>query len=224
MVMTVLLFGVGMFVISGFLPPPSPSLSQDVVVSLYRDNHTAIITGLTMAFVGAGFMLPIYLIGSVFMAETEEGFPYFSVMQALCALATVLLTALPNFIWMAAAYRPERSAELIVMLHDLGWIMWATPSWPFAFQLICFAICGLRDKRETPFVPRWISYLAIWVAVGVMPTPLVPFFTSGPFAWDGLFSFWIAFFSPILWANVLAVYVIKTMRNSKQNIETGRAE
>jgi hypothetical protein len=217
--MTTLLYALGMFVIADFLPPPSPALTEAEVVSFYRENHTSIITGLTMAFVGTGFMLPLCIIGSVFMAEVEEGFPFFSVMQGLCALATVLFTALPNFMWMAAAFRVDRSPELIMMMHDLGWIMWATPSWGFAFQLICVAVCGLKDKRPKPFIPRWMSYLAIWVAIGVMPTPLVPFFTTaGPFAWNGLFSFWVAFFSPIFWIAILTVLIINNIINSQQGL------
>jgi len=221
MAMTILLYGGGMFLIAGYLPPPSPMLTEPEIAAMYRDNHSSIITGLTMAFLGTGFMLPLWVMASVFMAEVEEGFPYFSIMQALCALATVLFTALPNLVWLAAAFRIDRPSELIYMLHDLGWIMWATPSWGFAFQFICFAICGLSDKRETPFVPRWLCYLGLWVALCVLVTPLVPFFTDGPFAWNGLFSFWVAFISPNLWSTLLAVYVIKRIKGTQPQVTEG---
>lgn len=217
MVMTTLLYVVGMFVIAGFLPPPPPELTQLEVAAFYRDNHTSIITGLTMALVGTGFMLPLCIIGSVFLAESEEGFPFFAVMQGLCAVVTVLFTAFPNFIWLTAAFRIDRSPELIAMLHDLGWIMWATPSWGFAFQLICVGVCGLRDKRAQSFLPRWMCYLALWVAIGMVYTALVPFFTSsGPFAWNGLFSFWIAFFSPILWIILVSIIVIRNVAHNEK--------
>jgi len=215
LMVTVLYVG-GMFIISGFLPPPSPTLTELEVVNFYRENRTSIITGLTMAFVGTGFMLPPCIIGSVFMSEVEEGFPYFAFLQGLCALATVLFTAFPNFIWMAAAFRVERAPELVAMLHDLGWIMWATPSWGFAFQLLCLAVVGLKDKRPLPFIPRWMSYLAIWIALGMTATPLVPFFTvDGPFAWNGLFSFWIAFFSPVVWIAILCMMIIFKVYNER---------
>ena len=141
---------------------------------------------------------------------------------AAAALAhTVLFTAFPNFIWLAAAFRIDRSPELIALLHDMGWIMWATPSWGFAFQLICVGVCGLRDKRPQPFIPRWMSYLALWVAIGMVYTPLVPFFTtSGPFAWDGLFSFWVAFFSPIFWIILVSLLVIRNVVGKKTPGET----
>ncbi len=217
MLMTTLLYVVGMFVIAGFLPPPSPELTQAEVVALYQGNHTRIITGLTMGLVGVGFMLPLCIIGSVFLAEAEEGFPFFAVMQGLCAVVTVLFTALPHFVWLAAAFRIDRSPELIALLHDLGWIMWATPSWGFAFQLICVGVVGLRDKRAQPFIPRWMSYLTFWVALGMSYTPLVPFYTeSGPFAWDGLFSFWVAFFSPIFWIILLSVLIIRNVALNQQ--------
>lgn len=215
-VTTSLCYGVGMFVIAGYLPPPSPIQSELEIAAMYQENHVSIITGLTLAFVGAGFMLPLYLMGSVFMVEVEEGFPYLSVLQALCALATVLLTAFPNLIWLTAAFRIDRPSELIYLLHDLGWIIWATPSWAFAFQLICFSACGLRDKRQVPFVPRWFCFLGLWVAVGVLPTPLVPFFVDGGvFSWNGLFSFWIAFFSPVFWFVLLGVMVVNNLNRAQ---------
>lgn len=220
MIMTTLLYVVGMFVIAEFLPPPSPGLGELEIAAFYRDNHASIITGLTMALVGTGFMLPLCVIGSVFLAESEEGFPFFAVMQALCAVVTVLFTAFPNFIWLAAAFRIDRSPDLIALLHDMGWIMWATPSWGFAFQLICVGVCGLRDKRPQPFIPRWMSFLALWVAIGMVYTPLVPFYTtSGPFAWDGLFSFWVAFFSPIIWIILVSLLVIRNIVFKKHPLE-----
>ncbi len=210
----------GMFVISGVLPPPSPGLDAMEVVSFYRDNRIEIITGLTMAFVGVGFMLPPCIAGSVFLAEVEEGFPVFALLQGLSALATVLFTALPSFVWMTAAFRVDRAPELVLLLHDLGWIMWSTPSWGVAFQMICVAVCGLKDKRPQPFIPRWMSYLALWVALGTTATPLVPFFTtSGPFAWNGLFSFWIAFFIPVLWLSLLFVLIVQNIRRGRPSRE-----
>ena len=218
MIMTTLLYAVGMFFISGFVPPPPPELSQADVVAMYRDNHTSIVTGLSMGVVGVGFMLPIFIVGSVFLSETEEGIPYFSIMQGLCALVTVLFSVFPNFIWLTAAFRVDRAPELILLLHDLGYIMFATPSWGFAFQLLCVAVVGLRDKRPQPIMPRWLSYLALWVALGELCTALVPFYvTSGPFAWDGLFSFWIAFFSPMLWCMLLSNVIFMNVMNQKAN-------
>jgi len=220
---TVFYFG-GMFLIAGFLPPPSPAMTTAEVALFYQQNRISIITGLSMGFFGTGFMLPLCIIGTIFMAEVEleEGFPFYSVMQGLCALATVLFNCFPNLVWLAAAFRPDRSPELVAMLNDLGWIMWATPSWGLAFQLLCVGIVGLKDKRSQPFIPRWMSYMALWVAIGTFFTPLVPFFTeSGPFAWDGLFSFWIAFFSPVLWQSILFFIVVNNIRNTIKNNASG---
>lgn len=222
MLMATIFYVGGMFAIAGFLPPPSPAWSQAEVIQFYTENRTSIITGLTMSFVGIGFMLPLCVIGSVFMSEVEleDGFPFFSVMQSLCAVVTVLFTALPVFMWLAAAFRIDRSEELIMLMHDLGWIMWATPSWGFAFQLICVAVVGLRDQRPKPFLPRWMSYLALWLAAGMAATPLVPFYTvSGPFAWDGLFTFWVAFFAPIAWIAVLCILIVNNIRAGQNNLQ-----
>ena len=57
-----------------------------------------------------------------------------------------------------------------------------------------------------------MSYLAFWVALCMSYTPLVPFYTSsGPCAWNGLFSFWVAFFSPIVWIILLSFIIVRNV-------------
>lgn len=133
------------------------------------------------------------------MAKSEKELPYFSVLQALAGALMVLLLTTPCLFWMVAAYRVERVPELVQMLNNLGWIMWATPIAPFALQVFAICMCGLQDKRERPFMLRWACYMGLWVVVGTLPAALVPFYTSGPFAWNGLFSFWVPLIAPGIW-------------------------
>ena len=59
--------------------------------------------------------------------------------------------------------------------------------------------------------PRWVGFAAIWSAILFILGALVPFFYSGPFAWNGLIAFWlvaIIFFGCIFvmwWMTVKAI-------------------
>jgi hypothetical protein len=58
-------------------------------------------------------------------------------------------------------------------------------------QNFAFAFAILTDTRTTPLFPRWLGYLNIWAAITFTPGVILPFFKSGPFAWNGIFVFWI---------------------------------
>ena len=80
-----------------------------------------------------------------------------------------------------------------------------------------FRRCGIRetvifaDKRPDPVYPRWVAYFLVWCAIGFLPATGLAFFYDGPFAWNGLLSFWLAatlfgsFFLVLSWATLRAI-------------------
>jgi hypothetical protein len=58
-------------------------------------------------------------------------------------------------------------------------------------QSFAFAFAILSDKAPQPILPRWLAYLNIWVPIVFTPGIVLQFFKSGPFAWNGIFVFWI---------------------------------
>ena len=73
----------------------------------------------------------------------------------------------------------------------------------FALQGIVIGLAILKDKRETPLFPRWVGFYNFWVALLVMPGALVPFFKSGPFAWNGLLAWWLVLAAFASWFVVM---------------------
>ena len=49
----------------------------------------------------------------------------------------------------------------------------------------------LSDPRPKPLFSRWLAYVDTWAAILFTPAIALPFFKSGPFAWNGLFVFWM---------------------------------
>jgi hypothetical protein len=117
----------------------------------------------------------------------------------------------PLFFWIAAAYRPDRSPEVTQALNDIGWVPFII-NWPPAVcQAGAVAVAVLADRRPDPVYPRWMGYFLIWTCIAFTGSSLLPFFKSGPFAWNGLFSFWLAatffgtFFLVLTWGTIRAV-------------------
>ena len=58
-------------------------------------------------------------------------------------------------------------------------------------QSLALAAAIFWDMGAPPVLPRWVGYYNVWVAIGIVPGCMSVFFRTGPFAWNGLFPFWI---------------------------------
>ena len=57
-------------------------------------------------------------------------------------------------------------------------------------QNIAIGIAAFKDTEAKVF-PRWLGYFNFWAALAFLPAALLYFFKTGPFAWDGVFVFWV---------------------------------
>src|SRR5262249_510136 len=110
----------------------------------------------------------------------------------LAAGAFACLTFLvPAMMFAVTAFRPDRAADSTLLLNDMTWIFLVMPWPPFMAQNFAFAFAILSDTRTTPLFPSWLGSLNLWPPIISPPGALLPFFKSGPFAWNGIFVFWI---------------------------------
>jgi hypothetical protein len=52
--------------------------------------------------------------------------------------------------------------------------------------------------------PRWLGYFNLWAATLFTPAALLNFFKTGPFAWSGVFCFWLPLTIFGIWFFVMA--------------------
>jgi hypothetical protein len=57
-------------------------------------------------------------------------------------------------------------------------------------QAIAAGIVGLAEQGERRVFPRWVSYWAILAGVSFLVLTAMPFYKTGPIAWNGAISFW----------------------------------
>ena len=67
-----------------------------------------------------------------------------------------------------------------------------------------------------PIFPRWLAFYNLWSALLMAPGSLIPFFKTGPFAWDGLFAFWLPATVFGIWFVVMQVMVLKAIRAEQE--------
>jgi hypothetical protein len=204
-----LLFLVGLWPIANFVPPLAPSLSAEAIAAIYQQNTLPIRFGTLLLLACSGLMCPFVAVIALQMRRIEgDRFPILTMTLISAGTLNVMFFILPAVIWTAAAFRPERDPELTRLLNDLGWIAFLMPFTTFIIQNFALGFTILGDKRPRPVFPRWLGFFNFWVAVLFIPGGLLTFFKIGPFAWNGLFVWWIPFLVFFTWY-LLMFYMLR---------------
>lgn len=199
-----------------FIPNPSPEKSPEDVVEMFRDDTNVIRFGLMITLFASALLVPFAALISSQM-QRIEGFRSPLASTQLCSAALLSLEfIIPVMVWQTAAYRPtEESARMIQMLNDMGWLMFIGVVSSLLIQLLALGMVILMDDRPVPVLPRWYGYYNVWAALLISPAGLVPLFKDGPFAWNGIFSWYIPL---VVWSSWMFVtfYVLRRAINEEE--------
>ena len=201
-------FLIGFWPIANFMPPIAPSLTAAEVAAIYQQNTLPIRFGVLVMMSGTGLMCPFVAVIAMQMRRIEGNHPILTITQISAGSLNAVFFLMPSLIWTAAAFRPERDPELLLLLNDLGWITFLMPFTTFIVQNFAIGFAILGDQRTHPIFPRWLGFFNFWVAVLFIPGGLLTFFKTGPFAWNGLFVWWIPFLVFFTWY-LLMFYMLR---------------
>ncbi len=206
------LFAIGWWFIAWFVPPPSPAAGAEEIAQIYRDNAVSIKMGMVIAMFSSGLVAPFLAVISTQMMRMEGRFSVLSFTQMLCGAMGVVTFLIAVMIWLTLAFRPERDPQLTQLLNDLAWLLLTVTIGPAFIQNIAIAIAVFTDRNTKPVFPRWVGYFNIWVPAAFIPAMLVPFFRTGPFAWDGIIGFWVPLVDFGIWTWVMFFLLRKAIR------------
>ena len=198
--------------ISEFVPPPGPSLSADEIVAIFNENRNGIRLGQILCLMFSILYMPWIAVVTLHMARVEGRYPVMAILSLVGAAVLFVWFMLCSIIWSIAAFRPDLTPETVMMLNDAAWLLFVLGYPEYILQLGCMAFVFLRDKRPTPFLPRWACYFTLMVCFVGSGGMLATFFKAGPFAWNGIIGFWlpISFFS--IWIFVMLPQLIKGVK------------
>jgi hypothetical protein len=207
-------FFVGVIVAHWF-PPPSPNDSALQTALFYKEHATGIRFGALLIGLAGALLGPFVAVISAQLRRIEGPSSALAYLQlGMGALGTAFFT-IPTFFWMAAAFYPDRDPEITQALHAAGWLPLVAAIFPAIVQNTAIAIATFTDKRPDPVFPRWVGYLNIWVAFLFLPSGLVLFFKTGPFAWNGIFTFWLAATVFTIWLVTMLVVLLRAIRQQE---------
>lgn len=184
----------GFAVFAGFWPPPGSDLTAQEISDYFIEHRTGLIVGMVlMAFCGPWYVVWSAAISRV-IGRIEGPMGVLANIQFIGGVLTGVVTFTPATIWITAAIRAEEhSPETIQTLYDFGWMFFDTTFVCSALQSIAIGVAVLIDRRPVSLYPRWFAWMSFLTAACYVPLMLMPFFRTGPVAWDGVVSFWVVF-------------------------------
>ena len=192
--------------------PPSPAWEEASTAEWVRVNRSDMQLGWVLGLIFVSLYMPWSAQISAHMARIEQHGRTMTYVQLIGGALTVFVVSLAMMFWSVATFRPDRSAETQQLLIDLGWLclelQWALT----AVQMWAMALIGLADKSAQPVFPRWVCWLTIWCGLTFAPASLTQYLKTGPFAWDGMLSYYIPYAAWLVWCGVTSCHMVADVR------------
>ena len=194
------------------LPNPSPALSADEIAARYEEYRSHLRLGFITSLIVICLYMPWTALLTAQMARIEGRLPVLAYLQLIGGALTVMVVSFSAMFWVVAAFRPERDSALVQLLSDVGWICIDTQYACTTLQMVAAALVGLGDRSKEPLFPRWVCFMTIWCGLSFIPASLTGVLQTGPFAWNGVLSFYVPYAAWLVWFLVASFYMIKEVR------------
>ncbi|MBB3600590.1 hypothetical protein FHT40_000223 [Mycolicibacterium sp. BK556] len=202
---------VGILPLARFFPSQPPSWGAAQIAEIYQDNSLLIKMGMVLVLVGSMFYVPWTAILAKLIAGVEGRVGLLTMCQLIAGTTNVLLTAYPAGWWLTAAFRGDRSPDLVLLLNDIAWLQFLGVIAPFYFVVLSLIYASFADSDPDPLIPRWVGWFNVFFMLDLIPLSIIFFFKTGPFAWNGLFGFYLPFVTFCVWFFVMTYTIRKAL-------------
>jgi len=165
--------------------------------------------------------LPFFMVIVIQMKRMATQSHIFAYCYLTAAVSGATLFALADIFYLTAAFRPDRSPELVMLLNDMAWMIFIAPVGVLVAQNLLLGLAIYFDDGPNPVFPRWVGHFAIATAVAMAPAVGAAVFKTGPLAWDGVVSFWLR--NTAFVAFVIVMFFVLRSAVRRQAVEDGVA-
>jgi hypothetical protein len=213
-------FVVGWGILAGNIPPVGPDVSPEGLQAWFTDNSTPIAIGTSACLTATSLYFVWACAISQVMRRIEGKGGLLSSLEQLGGVITCApITVAMGLFLTCSREAAFVDAATIHMLYHLGWFIMDLAYMVTSWQIAAISIVFMRDRREKQLVPNYVSWWGWVTFASFFPVSLIPFVFNGPFAWNGSFNFWIAFFTWFIWCPMLSTFVIKAIGRIKAEDE-----
>jgi hypothetical protein len=175
--------------------------------------------GILLCTFGAALLAPFMAMISVQLRRIEGRSPASAYCQMTLGGLVILELIYPLMILATAAFRPDRPESAIQTLNDLGWLLLVGVVSTGVVELVVIGVAILGDGGDNRVFPRWGSALCFLTALAFAGGALSIFFTTGPFAWNGLVAYWIPVFAFAFWILGMTFLLLRAINRQELNHE-----
>lgn len=211
-----IIFGFSYWLLIDLIPlNPATDTAADVA-AFYQENSLSIRIGAVICSWCAAFAIPIYVVLVAHSIRLEKGIPIWSMLQFGGGMMMTIFLVLPPLMWGVAAFSPNRPPEITLAIHELANLTLVTTDQFFIFNMVPLAYLALSRIGHplNPF-PRWYGYYVIWTALMFEAGALGFLPRTGPFAWNGIFVFWIPFSIFGIWMALTLWVLLRAIRREE---------
>lgn len=207
----------------GFSPPMSPTMSAEDVAAFYRDpeNLPRIRYSMILFNWFAVGLIPLLALIVLQIRRMAHRTPIFSYGIIACAAGGPTIFLMANLFWLLAAFRPERDPQLTLLFNDLAWVTFSSQVGFLIAQSVIIALAIHLDRQARPVFGPWVAHFNVVFAVLMIPAAFTGAAMTGPFAWDGLLTFWVRNVAIGVWIVVMGVVLGRAIQ--RQRAEDGAA-
>lgn len=210
------LFSVAMFVAVPLIPPMPPTMAGPEVAQFFKEHSIGLRVASALMMYGCAFGWVWSACVALWTSRMEGSMPVLSVAQIPCGVFSFGGTYFTCIAWVSASFRPNHSEEVVHLMSDQGWLWIVMMGSCAVIQMIFIGLAVLGDKSAEPIFPRWVGYFNIWVGVMQTPGVMVAFFHTGPFAWNGVFAFWMPFIAFSIWVFVNTWALLRAIKRDAE--------
>jgi hypothetical protein len=186
-----------------YMPAPADLTLPEFKTWFSETYHWRNIAGCSLLYIASGFLTPGSIQWGLMLAKIEGRRPLWSITTLVCGVFISLIVFLNACAWLVCSYRQETGADVIAAFYDWAWLAFLLGWIYLAIEMLATAAVEFQDKRDTPMVPRWMTWLTVWGAFGVLGAAGPAFFKSGPFAYHGVLGFYVP-------ATIWGLYIVFT--------------
>jgi hypothetical protein len=192
---------IGWLGIAHFYAPFPADAGVDATKAWFTEEHRmGTIIGCTIFYIAAGLLTPGSIQFGIMLSKIEGRYPLWSITAGVCGIFISLIIFFNACAWIVCAYRVETGADVIQSWYDWSWFAFLLGWIYLAIEMIATAVVELMDTREEPMIPRWFTWLTFAGAASLITAAGPAFFKSGPFAYHGLFGFYLPM---VVWGTYL---------------------
>jgi hypothetical protein len=208
-------------------PPPSPGLSgEELVANYYVKYRSNILLGMSFS-AWLGILYTAWSVQLTVQMRRREKVEVLSLFQLCGGILTgwVLVMCAAFWVWCARfAGTKGVDPELIKAVHTLAWYVYDMTYTVTTIQLVGCGVFAILDKKKPAIFPAWAGWLALIAAATFFPLTFLPYFETGPLAYDGWFAFHVVFGIWGAWFTTYSYYMFKDLRRITASPALGVAQ